>query len=41
MFRCYNHTNEINITDDVKIVMNYPTIKDVDMRRTIEFLTLR
>ena len=26
-----NHTNEINITDDVKIVMNYPTIKDVDM----------
>jgi|TARA_E500000178_G_C16870277_1_gene684033 hypothetical protein len=26
-----NHTNEINITDDVKMVMNYPTIKDIDM----------
>lgn len=26
-----NHTNEINITDDVKIVMSYPTIKDIDM----------
>ena len=26
-----NHTNEINITDDVKMDMNYPTIKDIDM----------
>lgn len=26
-----NHSNVINITDDIKLVMNYPTIKEVDV----------
>ena len=25
-----DHTNEINITDDVKIFMRYPILKDMD-----------
>ena len=28
------HTNEINITDDIKIVMRYPTLEDVKVRKT-------
>ncbi len=28
-----NHSNVINITDDIKIVMNYPTIKEVDVSK--------
>lgn len=28
------HTNEINITDDIKIVMRYPTLDDVKVKKT-------
>ena len=28
------HTNEINITDDIKIVMRYPTLEDVKVTKT-------
>jgi len=28
------HTNEINITDDIKIVMRYPTLNDVQVKKS-------
>ena len=28
-----NHSNVINITDKIKIIMNYPTIKEVDVSK--------
>jgi hypothetical protein len=34
------HTNEIPITDDVKLIMKYPTLKDITMTTTSETLML-